>query len=671
MMEYMVINSNMGRSPTGERGDMSMGKENGSASRCGAMSKNANSTGDDAQAFHSMAKNDKEEGIPIPEQKSNDEEELLEKTVTTCGMAREVPEFFRTTRPTTKGFIEREDGSFEVTDLPHFMRLLDLCGPYFQKANELRDEARAVEEMMRGKDTEVQILPLNWGTFLRIPLDWINVRETDRIRKVSLRYESSGVLDLELSRIFTQCEAVGFNEAFFEELTSCMGWQNPTKDTEAFAMFLSFCAMAKVILTSKVVEGMQDGAEVSDEEQLEAYEELTKVLWMPTIEPKWLRLHFREFLAKLHSTAAWAMTVHLIGQLEALGEFNPQFQINAISKALQQQIIVNEAIASPPPAIMTARFNGVSKRVGGQQFNPMYVDGEDVARAGGFLSPRSAADTFETRASSPSSLSGVSFGNFEEGEVEAIYDSGSTSPVADVPIALTGEQVLAVENLQDLAPQTTAATAEAGREESAVEYPSDAAAFPEAAAANVPIARMGEQVLAVENLQDPAPQATEATPEVERKSAVEYPPDAAAFFATLTDPPADVDRPVEDLADPVEDLEDISEMALVELEVLTRGYLENRSMPGAEDTIQKRAMEEGPRLVLEGLLKVVLDTEEDKEAAVTRAAAHAFVLDRWNAAEQCWRDNVDRLVRASGRRYNVLTLLLEIQNTWPHVGARE
>ena len=94
-------------------------------------------------------------------------------------------------------------------------------------------------------------------------------------------------------------------------------------------------------------------------------------------------------------------------------------------------------------------------------------------------------------------------------------------------------------------------------------------------------------------------------------------------------------------------------------------------MPGAEDTIQKRAMEEGPRLVLEGLLKVVLDTEEDKEAAVTRAAAHAFVLERWNAAEQSWRDNVDLLVRSPDRRYNVLTLLLEIQNTWPLVGARE
>ena len=173
----------MHRSPAGGRRAMKVEKGNESASRCGAMSKNANSTGNDAQAFHSMAKNDKEEGIPIPEQKSNDEEELLEKTVTTCGMAREVPEFFRKTRPTTKGFIEREDGSFEVTDLPHFMRLLDLCGPYFQKANELRDEAKAVEEMMRGKDTEVQILPMNWGTFLRTPKSIPPLTETPEMSK--------------------------------------------------------------------------------------------------------------------------------------------------------------------------------------------------------------------------------------------------------------------------------------------------------------------------------------------------------------------------------------------------------------------------------------------------------------------------------------------------------
>ena len=69
----MVINSNMFRSPTGEQGEMSMEKESGSASRCDAMSKNANSTGTDSQAYHSFAKNDEEKGISVPEKKLNDD----------------------------------------------------------------------------------------------------------------------------------------------------------------------------------------------------------------------------------------------------------------------------------------------------------------------------------------------------------------------------------------------------------------------------------------------------------------------------------------------------------------------------------------------------------------------------------------------------------------------
>ena len=57
---------------------------NEKAARCGAMSKNANLTGTDSQAYHSFAKNDEEK----PEKKSNDDEEVLGKPVTACGMAR-------------------------------------------------------------------------------------------------------------------------------------------------------------------------------------------------------------------------------------------------------------------------------------------------------------------------------------------------------------------------------------------------------------------------------------------------------------------------------------------------------------------------------------------------------------------------------------------------------
>ena len=78
MMEYLVVNSNMFRSPSGTRGVMSMEKENESASRCGAMNKNANSTGTDPQAYHSFAKNDEEKGILVPEKKSNDEKKFWE-----------------------------------------------------------------------------------------------------------------------------------------------------------------------------------------------------------------------------------------------------------------------------------------------------------------------------------------------------------------------------------------------------------------------------------------------------------------------------------------------------------------------------------------------------------------------------------------------------------------
>ena len=70
----------------------------------------------------------------------------------------------------------------------------------------------------------------------------------------------------------------------------------------------------------------------------------------------------------------------------------------------------------------------------------------------------------------------------------------------------------------------------------------------------------------------------------------------------------------------VENLPDhvaLTEAALLELEIVTQGYVEIRATPGAEDHIQKRAMEVGPRMVLERLLCIILGTEENEEAAKT------------------------------------------------------
>ena len=88
MMDYLVINSNMYRSPVGGHRAMNVESAIAKASRCGAMSKNANSTGTASQTYHSIAKNDEEKGISVPEKKSNDEGKFVEKTVTACGMAR-------------------------------------------------------------------------------------------------------------------------------------------------------------------------------------------------------------------------------------------------------------------------------------------------------------------------------------------------------------------------------------------------------------------------------------------------------------------------------------------------------------------------------------------------------------------------------------------------------
>ena len=67
MMEYMIINSNVHRSSVGGRYERKVESGNEKAARCGAMSKNANSTGTDSQAYHSFAKNDEEKGISVPE----------------------------------------------------------------------------------------------------------------------------------------------------------------------------------------------------------------------------------------------------------------------------------------------------------------------------------------------------------------------------------------------------------------------------------------------------------------------------------------------------------------------------------------------------------------------------------------------------------------------------
>ena len=646
-MEYLTINSNMHRSPVGGQRVVKVERENGKASRCGAMSKNANSKGTDSPAYHSKVMNDKEKGISVPEPKSKDEEKVLEKTVTTCGMTRNVPNYFRVSRPMTRGYAVREDGSFEVTDLPHLMKVLDACGEYVpgEVAAKLRYEVGNLGKMLQGNKKKEAFLPMLWGTFLAIPLVWIDVRMMEETRRVKLRDGDAGVLDLALSKIFTRCDSAGFNREFFKEFTSCVGWQNPTKESEAFVMLLLFCAMARAILTSKAAEELQKGGTRSKEERMEAYEELTKILWLPTVEPEWLDENFPSFLAELHSTAAWAMTVHLIGQLEAVAILDPRDQIMAIAKAFQLQILANEVVASPTPAFMAAKFNGISKRVGGPGLNALCVDGEGAARAGGFLSPCSSPDTFESRASSP-----ASFGSFEEGEVETLLNArrGDQIDVAEksqmAPIILTmssqggEERDEAVENLQG--PTSTAIMAETVAEAKlTVEHPTDPAVY--LATKTVPTDLTGE-----------------------------YLSDTAAFFATKTVPV--IAEPGEETA--VENLPDyvaLTEAALLELEIVTQGYVEIRATPGAEDHIQKRAMEVGPREVLERLLRAVLGTEEDEEVSKARAAAHTFILERWDKAERSWRDNAAILVRSPDRRYNVLTLLLEIQTTWPYTGSQE
>ena len=189
---------------------------------------------------------------------------------------------------------------------------------------------------------EKSVLPMNWGSFLALPIEWLDVRLAEKARRVKLRDVGNGVLDLSLARIFTPCEPAGFNKDFFEEFTGCIGWQVPSNENEAFAMLLSFCAMTRAISTSGAAEGLLK-EEVEDKEvQLESYEELKRILWLPTVKTEWLEEHFQGFLAELHSTAAWAMTVHLIGQLEAVEILDPRDQITAISKAFQQQILTNE-----------------------------------------------------------------------------------------------------------------------------------------------------------------------------------------------------------------------------------------------------------------------------------------------------------------------------------------
>jgi len=266
---------------------------------------------------------------------------------------------------------------------------------------------------------------------------------------------------------------------------------------------------------------------------------------------------------------------------------------------------------------------------------------------GGFLSPHSPCSigTFASRASSPVSQA-ESFGDFTEGEVEFLHKQATDGATA-VPIAQEGEQDQAVEDLQRSTPQADAGGYGGG----ARCYGGGAGGF-----GGDGYGGYGD------GHSEPA---AEEIPE----QAVEYPPDAARFFATMTDPPVEAaeEMAVEDLSDPMA----LAETALRELEIVTQCYLEIRSTPNAEDNVQKRAMEEGPRLVLEGLLSIVLETEEDEEVAKGRAAAHALILERWGAADVNWRNNVDTLVRSPDRRYNILTLLLEIQNTWPLTGAQE
>ena len=100
---------------------------------------------------------------------------------------------------------------------------------------------------------------MNWGSFLAFPFEWLDVRLAEKVRRVKLRDAVGGVLDLSISRIFTQCEPAGFNEDFFEEFTGCIGWQTPSNENEAFAMLLSFCAMSRAISTSKAAEGLPKG----------------------------------------------------------------------------------------------------------------------------------------------------------------------------------------------------------------------------------------------------------------------------------------------------------------------------------------------------------------------------------------------------------------------------
>ena len=271
---------------------------------------------------------------------------------------------------------------------------------------------------------------------------------------------------------------------------------------------------------------------------------------------------------------------------------------------------------------------------------------------GGFMSPHSPCSlgTFASRASSPISSTSEAFGDFAEGEVESLLNTPQPEELpkagaATVPIAQEGEQDQAVEDLQRSTPQTYGGGYGGGG------YGGGGGGYGGGGYGGY---GNGHGKPAAEKIAE---------------QAVEYPPDSAVFFATMTAPTAEAaeEMAVEDLSDPMA----LSEAALHELEIVTQCYLENRSVTGAEDNIQKRAMEEGPRLVLEGLLALVLETEEDTEVAKGRAAAHAFVLDRWSAADANWRNDADVLVRSPDRRYNVLTLLLEIQNTWPFTGAQE
>ena len=141
---------------------------------------------------------------------------------------------------------------------------------------------------------------MNWGSFLALPIEWLDVRLAEKVRRVKLRDADAGVLDLSLSRIFTPCEPAGFNREFFEEFTSCIGWQIPSNEKEAFAMLLSFCAMTRAIITSEAAEGLLKGGVEFKGVQTESYKELKRILWLSTVKTEWLEEHFQGFLAELH-----------------------------------------------------------------------------------------------------------------------------------------------------------------------------------------------------------------------------------------------------------------------------------------------------------------------------------------------------------------------------------